>query len=229
VLLESFVAQSPPARRAILDAMLGPNQRANLLLDAIKSGALPLAEIDTTRRDRLRKHRDPEVRQKSLELLGSEISSDRLALIQRYEPTLAAGNDPARGKEIFRKNCSTCHKVGQLGIDVGPDISDSRTKTAQQILTDILAPNRAIDSNYMSYAVVTKEGAIHNGLLTTETGGSITLKAAEGKTVTLLREDIDELRSSGLSLMPEGFETAIPPQEMADLVSFIKNWRYLKD
>ena len=55
----------------------------------------------------------------------------------------------------------------------------------------------------------------------------MTLKQAEGKTVTLLREDIDELKSNGVSLMPVGLEKTIDKQQMADLISFIKNWRYL--
>ena len=53
------------------------------------------------------------------------------------------------------------------------------------------------------------------------------MKQAEGRTVTLRRAEIDELYSNGVSFMPDGFENLIPPQDMADLISFIKNWRYL--
>ena len=88
-------------------------------------------------------------------------------------------------------------------------------------------PNRAIDSNYISYTVVTNRGTILNGIVTSETATSLTLRQPEGKNVTLLRSDIDEIRSTGVSLMPDGLEKSIPHQEMADLISFIKNWRYL--
>jgi hypothetical protein len=65
-------------------------------------------------------------------------------------------------------------------------------------------------------------------VLTTETSTSVTLKQAENKSITLRRDEIDELRSDGVSFMPDGMEKNIPPQDMADLIGFIKNWRYLR-
>ena len=114
-----------------------------------------------------------------------------------------------------------------MGVNVAPDISDSRVKLPEQLLTDILQPNRAIDNNYLSYTVVTSDGLTLTGVIASETGTSITLRQQEGKEATLLRTNIDELRSNGVSLMPDGLEKNIPPQEMADLIGFIKSWRYL--
>ena len=103
----------------------------------------------------------------------------------------------------------------------------TRTRTPQYLLTNILDPNRAVDANYFSVTATTVEGKAITGLVASESGASITLKQAEGKTVTLLRDDIDELKSDGISLMPVGLEKSINQQQMADLISFIKNWRYL--
>jgi putative heme-binding domain-containing protein len=77
--------------------------------------------------------------------------------------------------------------------------------------------------------VITSNGQAHTGILASETSTSITMKQADGKTLTLRRAEIDELYSNGVSFMPDGFEKLIPRQEMADLISFIKNWRYLSD
>ncbi len=68
---------------------------------------------------------------------------------------------------------------------------------------------------------------MHTGVLAAETSTSVTLKQQEGKTETLRRDEIDELHNNGISFMPEGLEKDIPQQDMADLISFIKNWRYL--
>jgi putative heme-binding domain-containing protein len=144
-----------------------------------------------------------------------------------YQSALALKGEASRGREVFAKNCAQCHRIGELGVNVAPDISDSRVKQPAQYLTDILQPNRAIDNNYISYIVTTTDGRVLNGILATETSGSITLRQAENKTVSLLRSEIDEMRSTGLSLMPEGLEKNVPPQAMADLISFLKNWRYL--
>ena len=71
------------------------------------------------------------------------------------------------------------------------------------------------------------DGTVLTGILATETATSITLRQQGGKEAVIPRSEIDELKSSGQSLMPEGLERNIPPQDMADLLSFIKNWRYL--
>jgi putative heme-binding domain-containing protein len=111
---------------------------------------------------------------------------------------------------------------------VGPNIADvERTKTAEALLTDILNPNAAIDANYINYVVTLKNGKELTGLIAAESASSLTLKRAENQTETVLRQDVDEVRSTGLSLMPEGLEKQITVEEMADLLHFLKNWRYL--
>jgi putative heme-binding domain-containing protein len=155
------------------------------------------------------------------------VPTDRRQALAEYRAVLTMKAEPARGRAVFQKQCANCHRIDGLGVDVAPDISDSREKSAEQILADIIQPNRAIDSNYFSYTAVTVDGRVHTGILTAETSTSVTLKQAEGKAITLRRAEIDELYSNGVSLMPDGMEKLIPPQDMADLISFIKNWRYL--
>ncbi len=153
--------------------------------------------------------------------------ADRKQVLADYQVALTLKADPRRGQAVFKKNCAVCHRIGELGVNVAPDIADSRTKTPPQLLTDILQPNRAIDANYVSYSIVTTDGLALTGIVVSETASSITIKQPENKVVTLLRKDIDEFRSNGVSLMPVGLEKNIPPQDMADVISFIKNWRYL--
>ena len=86
-----------------------------------------------------------------------------------YQVVLKMKADAARGRGIFAKQCATCHRIGDVGINVAPDISDSREKSREQLLTDILQPNRAIDANYFSYTVTTSEGVTSTGILTAET------------------------------------------------------------
>ena len=153
--------------------------------------------------------------------------AERAKALADYQVSLEMKADAKRGTAIFEKNCAACHKIGSVGVNVAPDISDSRTKTAAQILGDIILPNRAIDNNYLGYSVRLLDGTVATGILTTETATSITLRQPEGKTLVVSRTDIEQLKSSGLSLMPEGLEKNIPHQDMADLIAFIKNWRYL--
>ena len=95
------------------------------------------------------------------------------------------------------------------------------------LLTDVLNPNAAIDGNYVSYTVTTKDGKSFVGVIASESAAGITLKREQNQTDTILRADIDEVKSSGQSLMPEGLEQNVTVQEMADLIRFLKDWRYL--
>jgi putative heme-binding domain-containing protein len=201
--------------------------RTTLLLDAIEAGEIKVAELEAAQASRLLKHNSSELSARAGKLLAAAIPQDRQKVLADYQVVLKMDADSKRGQPIFQKNCATCHRIGEIGVNVAPDISDSRTKTPEQYLTDILQPNRAIDNNYISYSVLTVDGQALTGIIAADTATSITLRQAEDKSVTLLRTDIEEMRSNGVSLMPEGLEKTIPPQDMADLIAFIKNWRYL--
>jgi putative heme-binding domain-containing protein len=228
-LLVSFPKESPAMQRAILDAVLTDTGRTGLLFDAIAAGTIRPAAIDPLRAKQLLGHQDSVLRKRAAKLLAAAVPADREKVLTEYKPALELAADPVRGQAIFEKRCSMCHRIDRVGTQLAPDISDSRERTPLQVLTDILQPNRAIDSNYFSYTAVTKDGRVHTGILSAETSTSVTLKQQEGKSETLRRDEIDELHSDGVSFMPEGLEKDIPPQDMADLIAFIKNWRYLEN
>lgn len=226
-LLEVFNSQTPQLRRAMLDVLLASEMRTTLLLDALEAGSLKSSEIDITRQNRLTKLRDREVSARAGKLFAASISPDRNAVLARYQPAIDAKGDGMRGRAVFEKNCVTCHRVANIGINVGPDIADTRDKTPAYLLTNILDPNRAVDANFFGYTLVTNQGRILTGLVKNETASSITIRLPEGKEESVLRADLEELKSSGLSLMPVGLEKTITVEQMADLIAFLKNWRYL--
>ncbi len=226
-LLTKFAGHSPSIRRVVVNAALANEPRTTMLLDAIEAGQIKVAELEPAQVNRLLQHRNSELRDRAGKLLAAAIPEDRKKVLAEYQVVLKMNADAKRGQPIFQKNCATCHRVGDIGVNVAPDISDSRTKQPEQILADVLQPNRAIDNNYISYSVITVDGQALTGIISSDTATSITLRQPEDKTITLLRTDIEEMRSNGISLMPEGLEKTIPPQDMADLISFIKNWRYL--
>jgi putative heme-binding domain-containing protein len=218
---------SPPVRREVLEAMLRHPERIVVLLDEIESKRLKASDIDPIRTQQLLNHKDTAIRERARKLLADSLPADRAKVLAEYQAALNRKGDARNGREIFKKNCATCHRVAGIGIDVGPDIADTRTKTLGALLNDILVPNAAIDANYVNYTVTTKRGKILTGLLAVETASSITLKRAENQTDVILRQDIDEIQTTGISLMPDGLERTITINEMADLLAFLKNWRYL--
>ncbi len=226
VLLTGFRGRTPRLRNAILAAISTPN-RITSLLDEIDAGQIAASDIDPTFRQRVDRLTDADLKARANKLLASTTDADRQEVIARYQPALTLDHDLQRGRAVFAKTCATCHRVGDVGVNVGADISDTRVKTPEQLLTNILDPNKAVDGNYFGYTIIDTEGRVHTGIITNETSSSVTLRQPEGKNVTLLRRDIDELVSTGKSLMPVGLEKNIDQQQMADLISYLKNWRYV--
>ncbi|MEZ6054406.1 MAG: c-type cytochrome [Planctomycetaceae bacterium] len=225
-LLDGFHGRTPRVRNAILAEMTTP-ERISRMLDEIDAGRIAVSDLDPTFRQRVDRLTDAELKARANQLLASNVDADRQEVITLYQPALSLSHDLQRGRAVFAKTCATCHRVGDVGVNVGADISDTRTKTPEQLLTNILDPNKAVDGNYFGYSIIDTEGRIHTGIITNETSSSVTLRQPEGKDVTLLRRDIDELVSTGKSLMPVGLEKNVDVQQMADLLSYLKNWRYV--
>jgi putative membrane-bound dehydrogenase-like protein len=226
-LVAEFAGQPPAWQGAVLDGLLASGNRTTLLLDELAAGRITSAELGAQRLPKLLNHADAALKARAEKVLSDAAPADRKQVLEDYQIVLDMKGDPAAGRAVFQKHCAACHRIGDVGYTFAPDISDSREKTPTQILTDILQPNRAVDANFFNYAALTYDGLTHDGILTAETPTSITLKQGEGKEVTLLREDVDQFASTGRSLMPEGLEKEISHQQMADLIAFIKNWRYL--
>jgi putative membrane-bound dehydrogenase-like protein len=227
LLMRPWRSYTPALRREVLEAMFHTPARIELLLSAVEKKTVKPGDIDAARTRHLLQHPRAEIRSRARKLLQDSLPADRKSVLAQYRAALKLAGDAGKGREIFKKNCATCHRIAGIGVDVGPDISDTRTKTMAALLVDILNPNQAIDNNAINFVVVTKSGKSLNGIIVAENAAGITLRRAEGLTDTILREDIDTIQSTGVSLMPEGLEKSITVPEMADLLSFLKNWRYL--
>ena len=227
LLLEGWRTYTPSIRTEVLETLIRRPAWASALLDAVEKGTVKPGDIDPVRARRLIASRDKKLASRASKLLKSSLPADRKEVMDKYKAALTMEADAVRGREVFKKTCAACHSVAGIGVRVGPDISDTRTKTAEMLLTDVLNPNASIDGNSISYTVRTLDGKLLTGLIASESDSGITLKGENDKTDTILRADIEEIRSSGLSLMPEGLEKNMTVQEVADVIRFLKDWRYL--
>lgn len=227
LLVKGWRGYTPALRREVTEALLRQPDRILFLLNEVEAGRIKPSDLDALRTRQLVNHNRSAIRDRARKLLQENLPAERKQVIERYQSALTLAADPKRGQVVFQKNCATCHRVASVGVDVGPDIADTRTKTLEALLVDILNPNQAIDNNYINYLITTKSGKSLTGMIAAETASSMTLRRAENQTEVVLRQDIEEIQSTGQSLMPEGVEKTITVEEMADLLSFLKNWRYL--
>lgn len=225
-LIKKLMGMSVSLRSATVAACSRSADDTLWLLTKIEGGAIPKTVIDPATAKRFRQHANPEIRKLADSLLRS--APNRVAVLQRYAVSATQLGDAKLGKKLFINHCSACHRIDGQGTNVGPDISDTRTKTAGSLLTSILDPNAAIDASYIQYSVLTLDGRVLDGLLIDESSESVTLQQKGGERVTVPRQDIDRMQAPGISLMPEGFEQTMDPNAMSHLLAYLKNWRYLK-
>jgi putative heme-binding domain-containing protein len=109
-----------------------------------------------------------------------------------------------------------------VGTALGPDLTTSQHRTPDVLLTHILDPNRYVLPNYVQYVVLDATGRTYTGMMTAQTATSVTLQREKSAADTLLRANIDEIASTGKSMMPEGLEKSISVVQMADLLAFLQ-------
>ncbi len=224
-LIASFKSLTPTLQAQALRAMTSRQDRQQQLLEALKQQKIARSQIPADIRQSLIAQKDKALAEQFKSLLN-QASSDRAAVLEKYLPSvekIAADADAAkRGKEVFTKVCAQCHKLGEIGNDVGPPLKQLGDKSPSQLLESILDPSREVDPKYMGYTFLLEDGTVLTGIIIQESGSQIVIGEAGGKQTTLDRSAIEELKSSGLSLMPNGIEEQINPAQMADLIQFLK-------
>lgn len=225
LLLPRWDAYTPAVRGEVIATLSARPAWAGALLDAVARGAVARAQIDSTRQAVLKNHRDAAVRDRAAKLFAGATSKDLEAVLAAYKPAADTPGDAAKGKAVFRRECASCHLAGNVGQIVGPAAATFKDKTPAELLTAILDPNREVDPRYLNYTLTLVDGRTTSGIVGGESPTAITLRRAEGAVEIVLRSQIDELKSTKQSLMPEGLEKKVTPAEMADLIAFLRDPR----
>ncbi len=218
--LAGWVGSAPATRGAVLDLLLSREPWTKSLLAAIEAKRVPAAEVDSARRARLLASPRPDLREQAAALLDTPTAA-RKEVVDRHRPALDLAGDPKAGLAVFQRACATCHKIGGVGVEVGPDLAALAVKAPEALLIAILDPNRAFESRYASYSVATRDGRVLTGLIAAESANAVTLRRQEGQQDTLLRAEIEAMAGSGQSLMPEGLEKDLSARDLADLLAFL--------
>ncbi len=227
LLLELLSTGSPALQATALELIAGQPTRIQQLLGELESQRLTPRQLGAAALKNLTSRASGELQRGLQSVYDALVNSDRQQVVSQYENCLQLEGDPQRGQQVFKTQCASCHRIGDSGVSVGPDISDSRTQQPLQLLTSILNPNLAIDNNYFRYVILTADGQIVEGMVAEETADAIVIRGPENRRTVVRRHEVAELKATGVSLMPEGLEAQIDSQAMADLIAFIKGWRYL--
>ncbi len=224
LIIKRFDALTPTLQSEALRVLAERTSTAKILADEIDDRRVHVNQIPLEVRERLRQLEDQSLAARFERFFG-QASSDRLGVIERYSVNLdqpGTTEDLTAGEQVFRQFCTQCHRLSDLGNDVGPPLKQLSEKSPRQLLETILDPNREIDPKYMSYTLLDVDERVLTGIIQDESAGQIVLRSAGGEIHTLARKDIGQLKSSGVSLMPEGLEATISIEQMRQLIHFLK-------
>jgi putative heme-binding domain-containing protein len=189
------------------------------LLKRMDRGELPKALIDVEKRWGMQRGKG-ELAELAKKLFGQP-SADRAAVIASYMDCTKKLGDAAKGKAVFQTICIACHKIGDIGQEVGPPLADVKVKPVEGLLSDILDPNRMFEARWSAYEIDTKDGKALMGLVTGETTEAVTLTMMGGVKEIVQRSNIKTMKSLDRSLMPVGLEAGINKEQMSDLLAFL--------
>lgn len=214
----------PTEKLKATDLLLRRKAWALALLQHLQSEGLAITTLDPGHVTRLENYPDAATQKLARSMRSKHVATDRQQVFDDYREIALSGGDASRGKIVFEKNCASCHKLGDLGNEIGPNLASMISRGAESVLFNILAPNGEVDPRYLEYTLTTMDGQVLTGIQVGKTSTAVTLRAADNTLTTVLRVDIDDFRSTGKSLMPEGFERTIDKQSMADLLTFLQQF-----
>ena len=224
VLISRYSKLNAQQQRAVIETLSSRKAYAEALLEALKTNQIQPSAIPV------------QVARSLKNLLGKKftnvygalpvVGAEREHLIKKYKklckPSVVAAADASRGRAIFQKTCAACHVLYGEGGKVGPELTGANRANLDYILLNSVYPSLDVPHAYRTVSVLTVDGRVVNGVLAEEDGTKIVLRTPEQPRVVIAKEDIDFRKISPQSMMPDGQLDAMKPQEVIDLVKYLR-------
>ena len=219
----------PVVAAAALDLLAGRPAWALALLGAIDAGTIEAASVSESVVRRIRLHREPAVAERVAQRFGAgpEPGSEEAAAaadLERIREVLAEGSgSPILGRTVFRTTCASCHMLFGEGGQIGPDLTSHDRGDPRALLVHVVNPSATIREGYETTVIVTDEGRTLSGFVVGEDPGLVLLRTADGRTVSVPRDSIDDLHRSPVSIMPAGLLRPLDDQQVRDLFAYLRS------
>jgi putative heme-binding domain-containing protein len=135
-------------------------------------------------------------------------------------PTVIAGADARKGRQVFMATCSVCHRLYGEGASIGPDLTGAGRDSIDYLIENIVDPSAIVAADYRLAVISLKDGRVLTGLLSARSERTITVQTMTER-LTLERTDLSSIEESATSLMPEGLFQALGETQVRDLLAYL--------
>jgi putative heme-binding domain-containing protein len=226
LLVDRYHGLKPPAQEAAIVTLSSRPAWARVLLAAIQSGKIDRSRIPAFQVRQMSTFVGDDLRRDLVALWPelktmSAIKQTRIDQLRKIlTPQTLASADRANGRRRFAQTCATCHTLFGQGGKIGPDLTGSQRTSLDYLLVNIVDPSALVAPAYRMSTVVLSDGRVLNGILNDQSRPTVTIQTPTERLV-VNRSDIEEVRKSELSLMPEGQLDVLPKNEVRDLIGYL--------
>jgi putative heme-binding domain-containing protein len=210
----------------VLGTLVSRPAWARKVLDAVADGKIPRTDLSAFLARQIRTHNDTALNDRLAEIWGAlrDPSSDAAALIAAWKQKLTsqelAKADLAAGRLLYQSTCASCHKLYGEGGTIGPDLTGGNRDNLDYLLQNILDPSAQVPADYRMSLVATNDGRILSGIVKSRTDKTLALQTPT-EVLNLDQSDVEDIRPSELSLMPEGLFAPLSADQIRDLLGFL--------
>jgi len=217
-----YLSQTDPLiEQAIYKSLTRNESGAKLLLDHLEQKRSNPERTPAWVWQSLRVFPIDAIKKRALQLSPtSEVPWESIAT--KYREVWNKPGDTQQGEIHFKKLCASCHKVMEIGVAVGPSLDSYRVRPNEAIALAVAEPSREMDPKYEQQQIRTNDGEVATGVLINSSQEQVTILTAQNQTITIKRSDIEEWKSSGKSLMPDGMLKELDPTALNDLIAFLR-------
>jgi putative heme-binding domain-containing protein len=216
-----------PDRQALLGALLSRPEWTAAVMSGIQIGLIPRDELSVEQIRFLLLYPNVSVQTQAAGFFNDWNSLKRLPVVSRYQGSLGPGANAEHGHGLFLQNCQSCHSTAdEPAVDHSRlNLSETPALTKEKLLAGILNPNGKPTTTHPLILVQTKNGELLPGFITAQTSKSITICDWQGNIRDVALSNIAAQGTLHLSAMPEGWESSLTSQDMADLLEYFTSGR----
>ncbi len=213
-------------RSLAVDTMAGRESYALDLIKAVEDGRFDARELTAAQVRQLLALGNEHIKTVLEAKWGvvQETPEARVAAIERWKheltPETIAKADRENGAALFKKTCATCHKLYGEGKTISPDLTGANRSNLEYLLMNIIDPSSVVPKQFTTSVIALKDGRVITGVVVSETEQTLVIQT-DKEQLSVARDDVEETKNTGKSLMPDGMLDTLTPEQVRDLFGFI--------